>query len=290
MLSAGTCKHFFVFCEATTGSYCKLCGLVEREYSLYGPQWLVNGAMITDKGSYVEMPRRTGGYTRLSRFRQIIRETFNMRSLQQKTLISPALFQTVKALTFTFRVSSVTPQKLIWLYKRARLGPLTMDKATQLSYMLGENRTQKEPEAAVLKELEMLFRKVDTRWHLVKQKLQARYKWRRVCFIHYATLLYALLRLMGEEELCARVVTLKQEESKHRQNVLWAVICEESGWEYIPIWGNILTPIEGISRPAQAHLLGQTVIKGKKHKKRKGNAVIFSSVPILGANKAARYQ
>ena len=277
------CSHEFVFNQETSGSYCKKCGLVEREYSLYGSnQYLVNGRMKGDEGEVTEQPRRPQGYTRISRFREITRQVFGLRGIHQKPLVSPALLRVARELCHKWRLTGteITPSRLIYVFKKSRLGPLSLDRAACLAYKLGGSRDARtsgtEPTREVLARLEALFHQVDRAWPTVQALLRDRFGWSRVCFIGYSSLLKALLELMGENELAARVPPLKQSESKHRQTAIWATVCQTLGWTFLPITGNLLTPAGANARPRESHLLGSKPLRKKRKKTRRAIAAAVS--------------
>ena len=264
-----SCEHVWTFSLQTTGTYCRQCGLVKVEHELYTSQcWLVNGQMPLEQS----VPYRPVGYTRLSRFRQIVRECFNLRGVTQSaSCVSPGLLAQAKRLTHKWRAQRPTPARLRYIWKRERLGPLTEDKASQVCYQLGYGQRRREPSKEVLEELTRLFKKTDECWPRVLKKLRERFAWARRCFLNYQTLLRALLLLMGEEELALQVPELKQAESRHRQSAMFALVCEEQGWDFIPLTGCLNG--SGFARPLASHLLSAASKKKKKKKKKKKSVV-----------------
>jgi len=253
----------FVFCLETSGTYCRICGMVKYQNSLYGPQWLVNGSLISDQGEICQQVKRQGGYTRISRFREVYRSVFNMTSMRsRKNLASTSLVTRAKELLSKYRIPSalLTPARLRHLFKKESEPPLQWHVANQLCWQIaGKRSSRPELDKEVVEDLEGLFLQIDKVWPKVRSQLMDSYGWYRVCFINYTSLLCFLLRLLGREEEAEFVPQLKQAESVHRQNAMIAAICAELKWEYLPLAGNILSVAGGgVARPYESHLLGRS--------------------------------
>jgi hypothetical protein len=263
----------FVFCLDTSGTYCRKCGIVKYQNSLYGPQWLVNGSLISDQGDFCQQMKRQGGYTRISRFREVYRSIFNMTSARsRRSQASLQLVQRANELIFKYQVNldRLNPVRLRHIFKKESEPPLQWHVASELCWRIaGKRPSRPELDQEVVEDLESLFLKIDKVWPKVRNQLLASFGWYRVCFVNYTSLLSFLLRQLGKENEAEFVPPLKQAESIHRQNAMLAAVCAELKWEYLPLAGNILSVAEGgVARPYESHLLGRP----KKKLKTKGIA------------------